>query len=42
MANTLYFKPSSLKEASELLIEHGENSCILNGGTDVVVGLEKN
>lgn len=41
MANTLYFKPSSLKEASALLIEHGETSCILNGGTDVVVRLRE-
>lgn len=41
MANMLYFKPSSLKEASDLLIEHGENSCILNGGTDVVVRLRE-
>nr|WP_272879078.1 xanthine dehydrogenase family protein subunit M [Clostridium sp. Cult2] len=32
-----YFKPATLKEASELLIENGENAHILNGGTDLVV-----
>lgn len=37
-----YFKPQSLKEASELLISHGENSHILNGGTDLVVRMREN
>ncbi|WIV11693.1 xanthine dehydrogenase family protein subunit M [Proteiniborus sp. MB09-C3] len=37
-----YFKPQSLKEASELLIKHGENSHILNGGTDLVVRMREN
>lgn len=32
-----YFKPETLKEASELLIEKGENAHILNGGTDLIV-----
>lgn len=41
MANMLYFKPSSLNSASQLLIEHGETSCLLNGGTDVVVRLRE-
>lgn len=37
-----YFKPQSLKEASKLLITHGENSHILNGGTDLVVRMREN
>jgi len=32
-----YFKPQTLKEASELLVTHGPNAHILNGGTDLVV-----
>lgn len=41
MAEMLYFKPSSLEEAAGLLLEHGVDSCILNGGTDVVVRLRE-
>ncbi|SDY77063.1 carbon-monoxide dehydrogenase medium subunit [Proteiniborus ethanoligenes] len=37
-----YFKPESLKEASELLIKYGENAHILNGGTDLVVRMREN
>lgn len=37
-----FFKPQTLKEASELLITHGENSHILNGGTDLVVRMREN
>lgn len=32
-----YFKPQTLKEASELLVSYGPNAHILNGGTDLVV-----
>lgn len=37
MRNFDYFKPKSLKEASNLLVEYGEGAHILNGGTDLVV-----
>lgn len=36
-----YFKPNSLKAASELLIQNGENACILNGGTDLIVRMRE-
>jgi CO/xanthine dehydrogenase FAD-binding subunit len=32
-----YFRPSSLKEASELLIRYGDGAHLLNGGTDLIV-----
>lgn len=32
-----YYKPKSLKEASEILLGYGEGAHILNGGTDLVV-----
>ncbi|SCZ78261.1 FAD binding domain-containing protein [Acidaminobacter hydrogenoformans] len=32
-----YFRPTTLKEASELLVRHGENAHILNGGTDLII-----
>ncbi|MFA5524748.1 MAG: xanthine dehydrogenase family protein subunit M [Tissierellales bacterium] len=37
-----FFKPQTLKEASELLIAHGDNAHILNGGTDLVVRMREN
>lgn len=36
-----YFKPTSLKEAQELLTKYGENAAILNGGTDLIVRLQE-
>ncbi|SCG82351.1 carbon-monoxide dehydrogenase medium subunit [Proteiniborus sp. DW1] len=42
MKSFKFFKPQTLKEASELLIAHGENSHILNGGTDLVVRMREN
>lgn len=35
-----YFKPRTLKEASQLLIENGEKAHILNGGTDLIVRMK--
>lgn len=32
-----YFRPSSLKEASELLVRYGDGAHLLNGGTDLIV-----
>lgn len=32
-----YFRPSSLKEASELLLRFGDGAHLLNGGTDLIV-----
>lgn len=32
-----YFRPESLKEASELLVRYGEGAHLLNGGTDLIV-----
>lgn len=32
-----YFKPTSLKEALELMKQHGPEAAILNGGTDLIV-----
>lgn len=32
-----YFRPTTLKEASELLVRFGESAHILNGGTDLIV-----
>lgn len=32
-----YFRPSSLKEASELLVRLGDGAHLLNGGTDLIV-----
>lgn len=37
MRNFEYFKPSSLKEASEILLKHGDKAHILNGGTDLII-----
>lgn len=37
MKNFEYFKPSSLKEASEILLKHGDKAHILNGGTDLII-----
>lgn len=37
-----YFKPETLKEASELLVKYGEGAHILNGGTDLVVRMREN
>lgn len=36
-----YYKPETLKEASELLVKNGQNARLLNGGTDVVVRLRE-
>lgn len=36
-----YFKPGSLKEASELLLKYGEDAHILNGGTDLIIRIEE-
>lgn len=41
MKNFSYYKPETLKEASELLAKNGQNTRILNGGTDVVVRLRE-
>jgi len=32
-----YFKPETLKEASDLFLEYGDKAHILNGGTDLIV-----
>lgn len=32
-----YFRPASLKEASELLVRYGDGAHLLNGGTDLIV-----
>lgn len=32
-----YYKPKTLKKANEILLEHGREACILNGGTDLIV-----
>ncbi len=37
-----YFKPQSLKEASELLLKYGTNAHIFNGGTDMIVRMREN
>lgn len=34
-----YFKPDSIKETISILSQHGEKSQILNGGTDLIVGI---
>jgi carbon-monoxide dehydrogenase medium subunit len=39
--NFEYFRPETLREASELLVKYGENARILNGGTDVVIQLNE-
>ncbi len=31
-----YFSPDNLKDASDLLIQHGEGAHVLNGGTDLI------
>lgn len=31
-----YFRPESLREASELLVKHGDGAHLLNGGTDLI------
>jgi len=36
-----YFKPQSLQEASELLLQYAGESHILNGGTDVIVRMHE-
>ncbi|SKC42408.1 FAD binding domain-containing protein [Maledivibacter halophilus] len=36
-----YFKPNSLKEASQMLIQNEENTHILNGGTDLIVRINE-
>ncbi|MBF8984227.1 xanthine dehydrogenase family protein subunit M [Lutibacter sp. B2] len=41
MKNFEYFKPSTLKEASELLIKKGANAHILNGGTDLIIRMKE-
>lgn len=41
MTDMLYLRPSTLEEASSMLKEYGIESCILNGGTDVVVRLRE-
>lgn len=37
-----YFKPKTLEEARNLLIEYGEGAHILNGGTDLIVRMRDN
>ncbi|MTI69069.1 MAG: xanthine dehydrogenase family protein subunit M [Firmicutes bacterium] len=37
MKNFQYFKPKSLKEASEILSKHKGKAHILNGGTDLII-----
>ncbi|ABR46906.1 molybdopterin dehydrogenase, FAD-binding [Alkaliphilus metalliredigens QYMF] len=37
-----YFKPQTLKEASETLLRYGEEAVILNGGSDLVVRMKEN
>ncbi|MGB3366991.1 MAG: xanthine dehydrogenase family protein subunit M [Acidaminobacteraceae bacterium] len=37
-----YFKPESLKEASELLLKYSGEASILNGGTDIIVRMRDN
>lgn len=36
-----YFKPQSLEEAYELLVEYGDKAHILNGGTDLIVRMRE-
>jgi len=36
-----YFRPSSLKEASELLVRYGDGAHLLNGGTDLIVRMRE-
>lgn len=37
-----YFKPQTLKEASEILVKNGKDAHILNGGTDLIVRMRDN
>ena len=41
MKDFQYFKPKTLKEASELLIQFGDTASILNGGTDLIVRMHE-
>lgn len=41
MKDFKYFKPSSLEEASRLLLQYGEAASILNGGTDLIVRMHE-
>lgn len=41
MKNFEYFNPSSLKEASELMVQNGEGAHILNGGTDLITQMHE-
>ena len=41
MKDFQYFKPKSLKEASELLLQFGEDASILNGGSDLIVRMHE-
>ena len=34
-----YLKPDSIKETISILSQHGEKAQILNGGTDLIVGM---
>jgi carbon-monoxide dehydrogenase medium subunit len=39
--NFEYFNPSSLKEASELMVKNGNGAHILNGGTDLITQMHE-
>ena len=41
MKDFQYFKPKTLKEASELLIQYGDTASILNGGSDLIVRMHE-
>lgn len=41
MKNFEYFNPTSLKEASELMVQNGEGTHILNGGTDLITQMHE-
>lgn len=41
MKNFEYYKPNSLKEASEILLKHGDKAHILNGGTDLIIRMRE-
>jgi carbon-monoxide dehydrogenase medium subunit len=34
-----YFKPDSIKETISILSQYGQKAQILNGGTDLIVGM---
>ncbi|PAB57401.1 FAD binding domain-containing protein [Anaeromicrobium sediminis] len=37
-----YYKPTTLQEASDLLLKYGDDAHILNGGTDLLVRIREN